>query len=135
MKLDEVSGGGAAADVGEALQQLHDQGVDPQVIADHQTLCMKLIKAGADITIEDDEIEFAMPFFNIAMLLNRHASGFEFIFLTDVENIVYDLHDGINALIDKTTVKQAANIDWDKLNKDLHAASQLSDYLTKAFAR
>lgn len=135
MKIHEVIGGGAAADVGEALQQLYDQGTHPDIIAQHEALCAKLIKAGADVTILEDEIEFAMPFFNISMLLNRHASGFEHIFLRDVEEIVYDLHENSRVLIDKVPVKYAALIDWDQLNKDLYAASKLRHYMNKAFAQ
>jgi hypothetical protein len=135
MKLNEVSGGGAAADVGEILQMLHDQEVDPQVIALYEQLCMKLIKCGADVTIIDDEIEFAMPFFNISVGLNIHASGFRHIYLMDVEDIVYDLFLFPNAQIDRVHIEQAALVDWDYFTKALHAASQLRNYMSKAFVK
>lgn len=134
-QLFEAEGGTAAVDVADALQLLDDQGVDNVTIELYQTLCTKLIKTGADVTVLEGQIEFAMPFFNISMVTVRGEAGFKMIFLDDVEDFVLELHTGSNALVHSIPLVQAAAIDWQYLNKALYETKKLRDYLAKALKR
>jgi hypothetical protein len=134
--LIEAEGGEAAVNVGDALQSLHDQNVDPAVITLYETLCMKLIKCGADTTVLTGELEFAMPFFNVSTVLTRGAAGFKMVFFQDVEDIVYDAR-GVDqdAHLSAIPLAQAAAIDWQYLNNALYETKKLREYMTKAFKK
>jgi hypothetical protein len=132
--LIEAEGGEAAVDVGNALQSLHDQDIDAATIALYETLCMKLIKCGADATVLTGELEFAMPFFNVSMVLTKGAAGFKKVFLDDVEDIVYDARGADqDAHLNAIPLAQAAAIDWQYLNKALYETKKLREYIAKAF--
>lgn len=131
--LLEAEGGEAAVDVGEALADLERQGVTPDMVQHYEEFCMKMIKLGADAVVLDGEIEFALPFFNATVVLDRKRSGFGIVHLTDVEDFVYDLHPGQNSDINSMDIAKVAKIDWNHFYAGLSTVSQLRNFMKKSF--
>ena len=135
MKLQEVSGGAAAADVGEAISTLADHNVSPKLVTAYMKIATSLIKAGADVTIHPEALSFTTRFFRVTLILNTTKSGFGNAYLDDVESIMYGLNNGKNPHIDKLPALQAAKIDWKNLIAQLSTAEKISELVTRSFAQ